>query len=230
MQLTPFSREPLEARERQLGHWHGWEKDGQTLASLSAARWAYMCWWMLTFRILVARGRAFREEETLGRATILAPEFWPDIIERRVSETYICAEAGAEKENPSRQHDLYMTRMGTHNAWQGPSEISHLPFSISCHTCYTERVTPPLLANGNTLSPDLIRLPAEPPPPKEEIPVDDFIVDMLPEHCRTHGDGCSLGHLRLSIAEWTDRSSVLLLQEDKKTYEDPEATKTTAAF
>jgi len=45
--------------------------NGNTLASLSAARSAYMLGWIAMFCMLVAWGREHREADTLGKATIL---------------------------------------------------------------------------------------------------------------------------------------------------------------
>ena len=42
-----------------------------TLASLSAARWAYIVGWSETLCILVACGRECSEDDTLGNATRL---------------------------------------------------------------------------------------------------------------------------------------------------------------
>jgi len=58
--------------------------DSLTLASLSAARWAYMFGWSETLCILVACGRECSDDDTLGNATRLDGAtlyaLWVDIL------------------------------------------------------------------------------------------------------------------------------------------------------
>lgn len=68
----------------QVKRMEGSGSDGRrTFSSLSVALLAFMCLWMWTLWMLVACGRAWSDEERLGRATILVASLEDDIERRR---------------------------------------------------------------------------------------------------------------------------------------------------